>query len=74
MGGRPRFLRFVREGTQTGWDAATRNHYGMAGVRELDRAWRLAQGAGTDTDPAQPTRDPNTVLVRAQSPSEPARR
>ncbi len=40
MGGRPRFLRFVREGTKTGWDAATRSHYGIAGVRELDRAWR----------------------------------
>ncbi len=71
MGGRPRFLRFVREGTETGWDAATRNHYGIAGVRELDRAWRawhkvLAQ--------SQPKRDPNTVIVRAQSPSETAGR
>jgi hypothetical protein len=71
MGGRPRFLRFVREGTQTGWDSATRNHYGIAGVHELDRAWRawhrvLAQ--------SQPTRDPGMVVVRAQSPSETAGR
>jgi hypothetical protein len=71
MGGRPRFLHFVREGSQTGWDAATRNHYGIAGVHELDRAWRawhkvLAQSPA----PPQPTRDPNTVLVRAQSPAE----
>ncbi len=71
MGGRPRFLRFVREGTETGWDAATRNQYGIAGVRELDRAWRawhkvLAQS------PAP--RDPSTVVVRAQSPSETAGR
>ena len=75
MGGRPRFLRFVREGTQTGWDAATRNHYGIAGVHELDRAWRawhkvLAQSP----TPPQPTRDPNTVVVRAEFSSETAGR
>jgi hypothetical protein len=51
MGGRPRFLQFVREGTRSGWDVATRNHYGLADVRELDRAWRswhkvLAQSKG----------------------------
>jgi hypothetical protein len=40
MGGRPRFLAFVREGMTAGWDAATRNHYQLANVRELDRAWR----------------------------------
>jgi hypothetical protein len=71
MGGRPRFLHFVREGSQAGWDKATRNHYGIAGVHELDRAWRawhkvLAQSP----TPTQPARDPNTVLVRAQSPAD----
>jgi hypothetical protein len=40
MGGRPRFLRFVRDGMKEGWDAATRTHYQLADVRELDRAWR----------------------------------
>ena len=40
MGGRPRFLAFVRDGSRTGWDAAARAHYGLAGVREVDRAWR----------------------------------
>jgi hypothetical protein len=40
MGGRPRFLRFVRDGLSSGWDSATLNHYGLADVRELDRAWR----------------------------------
>jgi hypothetical protein len=67
MGGRPRFLHFVRDGIKSGWDAATRTHYGLADVRELDRAWRawhkvLAQ--------SQPSRDPNAVLVRAPSASE----
>jgi hypothetical protein len=40
IGGRPRFLRFVRDGLNSGWDSATLNHYGLADVRELDRAWR----------------------------------
>lgn len=40
MGGRPRFLEFVRDGMKSGWDSATRTHYQLANVRELDRAWR----------------------------------
>ena len=40
MGGRPRFLQFVRDGSRGGWDVATRTHYGLAGLVELDRAWR----------------------------------
>jgi hypothetical protein len=40
MGGRPRFLRFVRDGLKENWDAATRAHYQLANVRELDRAWQ----------------------------------
>jgi hypothetical protein len=56
MGGRPRFLQFVRDGIRQGWDAATRTHYQLADVRELDRAWRswhhvIVQAAvGADTD------------------------
>jgi hypothetical protein len=40
MGGRPRFLRFVRDGLQNGWDTSTRAHYQLTNVRELDRAWK----------------------------------
>jgi len=40
IGGKPRFLHFVRDGLKSGWDSATLNHYGLADVRELDRAWR----------------------------------
>jgi hypothetical protein len=54
MGGRPRFLRFVRDGLSSGWDAATLDHYGLADVRELDRAWRswhrVTLTAGTESD------------------------
>jgi hypothetical protein len=40
IGGRPRFLRFVRDGVEHGWDRATRVQYQLANVRELERAWR----------------------------------
>jgi hypothetical protein len=40
MGGRPRFLRFVRDGLSAGWDTSIRKHYELANVRELDRAWK----------------------------------
>jgi hypothetical protein len=40
MGGRPRFLRFVRDGLKNGWDTSTRVHYELSNVRELDRAWK----------------------------------
>ncbi len=38
MGGRPRFLAFVRDGLRGQWDAAAKTHYGLTDVRELDRA------------------------------------
>jgi hypothetical protein len=69
MGGRPRFLQFVRDGVRSGWDLATRDHYGLADVRELDRAWRAWHKVL-----AQAPRDPNAVVVRAQSASEPPAR
>jgi hypothetical protein len=67
MGGRPRFLQFVRDGLRQGWDAATKAHYGLADVRELDRAWRSWHkvvvagelGGGRDA-----------LVVRAQSEGE----
>jgi hypothetical protein len=40
IGGRGRFLNFVRDGQAHGWDAAARQHYHLADCRELDRAWR----------------------------------
>lgn len=67
IGGRPRFLQFVRDGLQSGWDGATRAHYGLADVRELDRAWRAWHKiASQKTRPAAGA----AVVVRAQSGSE----
>jgi hypothetical protein len=40
IGGRPRFLQFVRDGMRNGWDSASSRYYGLADCRELDRAWR----------------------------------
>lgn len=66
IGGRPRFLRFVRDGGRSGWDAAARAHYNLADARELDRAWRAWQAVRTDLRPRGPD-----LLVRAQSADEP---
>jgi hypothetical protein len=49
MGGRSRFLQFVRDGRKDGWDAATQTHYQLANVRELDRAWRAWHRVGLQT-------------------------
>lgn len=62
IGGRPRFLNFVRDGLQTGWDPATRTHYGLADVRELDRAWRSWHKVASRTTPGG-----ELVVVRAQT-------
>ena len=64
IGGRPRFLQFVRDGQSATWDDAARKHYGLANSRELDRAWRawymvaIRQSNGGDPP----------LLARAQSP------
>lgn len=55
IGGRPRFLAFVKDGPEQGWDAAASTHYGLADCRELDRAWRSWQNvqlASRDRDAA----------------------
>ena len=69
MGGRPRFLTFVRDGMRSGWDGATQAHYGFDDVRELDRAWRAWYRVGLEEIAAnEPARDDS--IVRAQSPDE----
>jgi len=66
MGGRPRFLKFVKDGLHSGWDVATRTHYGLSDVRELDRAWHSWHKVAANA----PARG-DTLIVRAQSGSEP---
>jgi hypothetical protein len=66
MGGRPRFLKFVRDGLHSGWDVATRTHYGLADVRELDRAWHSWHRIAGRTRPGG-----DDLVLRAQSASEP---
>jgi hypothetical protein len=51
IGGRPRLLRFLRDGSRNGWDAAAREHYGLADVEELDRAWRAWHRVASRTRP-----------------------
>lgn len=69
IGGRPKFLRFIKHGMSRGWDDAARLHYGLANCRELDRAWRawhrVSVAAGRAEQPP--------LIVRAQSDPLPAR-
>jgi hypothetical protein len=57
MGGRPRFLEFVRDGMSHGWDTAARTHYQLANVRELDRAWRSWHRIAAQEEEATRTED-----------------
>ncbi len=63
IGGRPRFLRFVKEGMSQGWDLATRRHYGLANCRELDRAWRSWHRVAVVAHQGRPPE----LIVRAQN-------
>lgn len=65
MGGRPRFLQFVRDGLRDGWDPAAKAHYGLADVRELDRAWRSWHKVVVSRETAG-----DKLIVRAQSAGE----
>ena len=71
MGGRPRFLKFVRDGMHGGWDSATKAHYGLADVRELDRAWRLAHRRASPRRPAPPPSAWRSSGVTSPGPAEP---
>jgi hypothetical protein len=66
MGGRPRFLQFVRDGMTRGWDVASKGHYGLDDVRELDRAWRAWHRVNAEI---VASRDRDPMVIRAQSPS-----
>jgi hypothetical protein len=39
-GDKPTLLRFAVSGKQSGWDRALRQHYGLAGMADLERAWQ----------------------------------
>jgi hypothetical protein len=67
MGGRPRFLRFVRDGLKDGWDPATRNHYQLPNVRELDRAWRSWHRVVLQVEH---TREPVDITASVSAPRE----
>ena len=64
MGGRARFLKFVKDGMSTGWDSASKRHYGLADCRELDRAWRSWHTVVATSRKS----GGEALVVRAQSP------
>lgn len=67
--GRPRFLAFLKEGMNDGWDSSTRNHYGFPNSGELDRAWRSWHAIASQSVPSEPSPGDGIVL-RAQSPED----
>jgi hypothetical protein len=73
MGGRPRFLAFLKDGMDSGWDAATRSHYGFSNAKELDRAWRSWHQVASHRFPGDDSHG-DTLVVRAQSPDDGATR
>ena len=83
-GGKPRFLKFVQDAHESGWDAAFRKHYAETNVESVEQKWSRWVIAGSpslrqadDTLLASATstaaRDTTTVenaasIVRSQSP------
>jgi hypothetical protein len=70
IGGRPRFLQFVRDGLRTGWDRAAHDHYGLADVQELDRAWRSWHTVKTAAAQRGRRAVAGPVVIRAQSTTD----
>jgi hypothetical protein len=69
MGGRPRFLAFLKDGMKDGWDVATREHYGFSNTKELDRAWRSWHSIAARNLPKEQSPG-DALVVRAQSPHD----
>jgi hypothetical protein len=65
-GGRPRFLAFVKDGSNSGWDDAARKHYGLASSHELDRAWRSWHKVNLENRTRPGTSTPVLVEARAR--------
>jgi hypothetical protein len=66
MGGRPEFLAFVRDGLKSGWDHATRAHYHLPNVRELDRAWRSWHRVAITADRAHVSEEGEVEILALQ--------
>jgi hypothetical protein len=64
IGGRPRFLKFLREGAKAGWDLAIRENYGIADCQELDRAWRSWHVVLSRSEPARDKTDVQNLTMR----------
>jgi hypothetical protein len=74
IGGRPRFLQFVRDGLKSGWDSATLTHYGLADVRELDLAWRSWHRVTLTASTQNQEREDLVYQDQAEDPEVPAGR
>lgn len=83
-GGKARFLKFINDANQRGWEKAIQTHYGFSGVDELESHWQDWVIAGSPelpkgqllvrNDATSRTKEEGEVQIRGQSPSEPAAR
>lgn len=68
LGGRRRFLEFIRDGGR-GWEDAVAKHYGLADLRELERAWRAWHDTVRE-DPERSRKPTSPLVVKVISPAE----
>ncbi len=69
LGGRKRFLAFVREGMRESWDDAARIHYGLADLTELERAWNAWRQI-SEEEPSRLDKPTSPLVVMAVAPIE----
>lgn len=76
--GRARFLEFLDDAHEQGWDAALKRHYSLAGTQDLEQRWtgwveagspQLRLPAGQQLADAAGERE--EVVIRSQSPDRP---
>jgi len=82
-GGRARYLKFLGDAHQRGWDQAIRTHYGYRGVEELEKRWQDWVIAGSpeielpkgqllaEASSPKRTAEQGKLIVRGQKPEDP---
>jgi len=82
-GGRTRYLKFLGDAHQHGWEQAIRAHYGYRGVDDLEKHWQDWVVAGSpeielprgqmlaQNSKAKPSAEQGKLIVRGQGPEDP---
>src|SRR5262245_16850849 len=82
-GGRARYLKFLADAHQRGWEQAIRTHYGYRGVDDLEKRWQDWVIAGSpeielpkgqllaQNSKSKPAAEQGKLVVRGQGPEDP---